>query len=427
LTSALFRDEVLDAQRAQYLGGIRIGHNPRHVTVALAAIVLAGSLVAYAVWGEITRKSRIPGILVPMHGTLQVASVVAGSVIESRVQEGEFVRAGQVLFVLGTDRAGADGNVAALAAYNLLQRHQLLMDERRLRIEQARLREQALAERLRSVSLEAGLARSEADFASRRVVLATKSEERYRQLASSGFVSETQAQAKQEELIDLEARAQAALRLVGSLDREHSELRAERLVTASQLKADLSQVDRGLLSLKNESAENEGRRQQLVVAPQSGTVTALHVALGSSAQPGQALVTLLPKTQSDQEPRLHAELYAPSRTAGFVQPGQDVWLRYAAFPYQKFGMAKATVDSISRTPVNPQELPAGQAQALMTAAQANEPLYRVKVALSSQHISAYGAQHRLLPGMALDADVVQDRRAIWEWMLEPVLALRGPR
>jgi hypothetical protein len=27
--------------------------------------------------------------------------------------------------------------------------------------------------------------------------------------------------------------------------------------------------------------------------------------------------------------------------------------------------------------------------------------------------------------MALDGDIVQERRAIWEWVLEPVLALRA--
>lgn len=61
---------------------------------------------------------------------------------------------------------------------------------------------------------------------------------------------------------------------------------------------------------------------------------------------------------------MQAHLDAPSRAAGFVRAGQDVWLRYAALPDQKFGMARATIDSVSRTPVNPQGLPMGQATAL---------------------------------------------------------------
>jgi membrane fusion protein len=425
LTSPLFRHEVLDAQRAQYLGGIRIGHNPRHDTIAWAAVVLTCVLIAFAIWGDVTRKSRVPGLLVPASGTLQVAAGASGNVIDRRVTEGERVRAGQVLFVLGTDRAAAQGDVGARVADNLLQRQQLLLAERRLREDQARQREHALNERLRGIAAEAGHAQSEADLAARRADLAARSSQRYRQLAESGFVSDIQAQTKQEELLDLEARAEASRRIVSALKREQAALRAEQLAVAQQLQADLSQLDRGLLALKQDSAENDGRRQLLVLAPQAGTVTALHAALGSAALPGQVLATLVPHEGDQGEPALLAELYAPSRTAGFVQPGQAVWLRYAAFPYQKFGMARATVSSVSQTPVNPQELPAGQAQALMAAARANEPMYRIRVALSSQHILAYGAEHRLRPGMALDGDIVQERRAIWEWVLEPVLALRA--
>jgi hypothetical protein len=47
---------------------------------------------------------------------------------------------------------------------------------------------------------------------------------------------------------------------------------------------------------------------------------------------------------------------------------------------------------------------------------------RIKVQLDAQALSAYGKQQMLKPGMALEADVVQDRRAVWEWVFEPLLA-----
>jgi hypothetical protein len=33
----------------------------------------------------------------------------------------------------------------------------------------------------------------------------------------------------------------------------------------------------------------------------------------------------------------------------------------------------------------------------------------------------YRKPQALTPGMALEADIVQDRRAVWEWVLEPLL------
>ena len=76
----------------------------------------------------------------------------------------------------------------------------------------------------------------------------------------------------------------------------------------------------------------------------------------------------------------------------------------------------------SATPISPQELPPGQSAALLQAAQSSEPLYRIKVKLDAQTLSAYGKQQLLKPGMALEADVIQDRRAVWEWVFEPILA-----
>lgn len=420
----LFRQEVLEAQRAQYLGGIRIGRNPRHASVAAVALLLAALLVAFAAWGQVTRKARIPGLLVPALGTLQLAATAAGTVAERRVSEGDFVQAGQVLFVLGTDRAGAQGDTAALVAHSLAQRHQTLQAERGLRELQARQRQQALADRLRALVLETSQAQAEAQLGERRVALAGKSAQRYQELAAKGFVSDVQAQARQEELIDLQARAQAAQRTVAALQREQGALRAEQRAAATQLQTELNQIERSLAALAQDSTENEARRQLVVAAPQAGTVTALHAALGSAVQTGQALATLVPQATAGPAGELQAELYAPSRTAGFVQEGQEVWLRYAAFPYQKFGMARARVLSVSRTPVNPQELPPGQANALLAAAQSNEPLYRIKATLASQGLVAFGRAQALKPGMALEADVVQERRAVWEWVLEPVLAMR---
>ena len=422
MSTPLFRQEVIAAQTAQYLGSIRIGRNPRFEAVALVALALAAALVAFAVWGEVTRKARIPGILVPTAGLLQVSAPAAGAVLERRVAEGEFVQSGQVLFVIGTDRMGAQGDTSVLVALALKQRRQTLEVERGVREEQARQRQQSLGDRLRALDREAAQAENEAALTAQRSALAHKTVERYRQLAANGFVSDIQAQSKQEEQLDAQGRQQAAQRAVAAIQRERLGLRAELAAVGMQLKSELTQIERALAQLSQDDTENDARRQTLVTAQQAGVVTALHAAQGAAVQPGQSLATLVPQASADVPSELHAELYAPSRTTGFVQAGQEVWLRYAAYPYQKFGMARGVVTSVSRTPVNPQDLPVGQASALMAAAGGNEPLYRVVVQLGAQSISTFGQVQRLSPGVALDADVLQESRAIWEWALEPLLS-----
>lgn len=120
---------------------------------------------------------------------------------------------------------------------------------------------------------------------------------------------------------------------------------------------------------------------------------------------------------------LSAHLYATSRTIAFVQPGQPVRLRLAAYPYQKFGMARGEVASVSRTPLSGGDLPGGgPASALTSGRLGDEPVYVVTVALEKQSVEAAGRSQPLQAGMTLEADVTQERRRIWEWMLEPALA-----
>jgi membrane fusion protein len=394
--------------------------------------------VAFAAWAQVTRKARVPGVLVPQAGTIHLGAQAPGTVASRPVLEGQQVQRGQVLFVLDIGRSSADGEVGALVAHTLQQREATLRAELVLREAHARQRQQALAERLRSLAGEARHTQSEVELAQQRIELAARSAERFGELAAGGFVSALQAQARQEELLELRARAQAAERARAAFDRERQAVQAESAAAITQLHTERTQLERALAQLDQERRENDARRQLVLTAPADGIVTALHAPPGTAVQAGQTLLTLVPVSPraataepgtaspgGGPEVPLEVELYAPSRTAGFVRPGQPAWLRVAAFPYQKFGMAAGTVAAVSRTPVNPQDLPAGQQQALLAAAQSAEPLYRIRVRLHAQELRARDGTHALRPGLALEADIVQDRRAIWEWVLEPALGTRA--
>ena len=129
---------------------------------------------------------------------------------------------------------------------------------------------------------------------------------------------------------------------------------------------------------------------------------------------GTPLATLIP---ADAE--LEAHLFSPSRSIGFVREGQDVLLRYLAYPYQKFGQHRASVVAISRNPMLAAEL------GFTPIDGTREPLYRIKAALEAQAIRAYGRLEPLQPGMQVEADILLDRRRLIEWIFEPLLSLAG--
>lgn len=419
-----FRKQALAAQAAPHLGPIRAGHNLRFTAMAGASLLVCAALVAFATWTDVTRKARLPGILVPTLGTLDLTSSHSGTLLEVLAKEGDDVDAGRVVLRIGTDRRSRLGDTSTLVMSSLSQRRAALQAERLSATAQASHKEASLAERLRNMQIEQQQALDELKALQARLALARKTVERFEQLSGDGFVSAVVLQQKHEDLLDLRLREQAAQRGLTTLARDAQIVRAEQSASSAALRVQLAQLDRQQSALDQESIEVDARGEVAAVAPRSGTISSLSLHPGQSVQPGQTLVTLIPRSSVGTPSQLEAHLYAPSRTIGFVEPGQSVWLRYAAYPYQKFGMAQARIVSVSRTPVNPQDLPAGQAQTLLQAAGNQEPLYRITASLATQAIHAYGMVHALRPGMALEADVIQDRRAVWEWLLEPLFASR---
>jgi membrane fusion protein len=134
-----------------------------------------------------------------------------------------------------------------------------------------------------------------------------------------------------------------------------------------------------------------------------------------AAQSGQPLLSILPGNG-----KLEAELVVPSAAIGFIAPGNTVLLRYKAYPYQKFGHYPGRVTKVSRSTLNNSDL-----ANLAGRAETGEPYYRVTVALVSQNITAYGKPELLRPGMQLEADIMGERRRLFEWVLEPIYSLKG--
>ena len=427
----LFRQEVAAAQAAQYLGSVRLQRPWSYAAVTSVALALALMLVAFATWGEVNRKARLSGVVVPSQGSLNISAPQAGVVMDLPVREGQSVKAGQVLLVLQTERqsmlGGSVSDTTERAAQQIATRLQTLSTERTLRELQTRQREQVLDDRLRTTAQQLRQAEEESALQARRVQLAQTTLARNQQLAESGFVAEAQVQVRQEELIDAKARGQALERARLSLLQDQQTLRGERTALKAQLQSDTNQIDRNRASLDQEASENAARKTMVISAPYAGTITALNLKAGQSVQNGQALATLVPQAADSDASGpgpLQAQLFAPSRTAGFIRVGQTVYLRYDAYPYQKFGLHQGRITSVSATPFAPSELPPNLAEQLLTQAGSKEALYRVNVSLEAQSIQAYGEALPLKAGLTVEADVLQERRKVWEWVLEPVLAAR---
>lgn len=405
----LFRPESLDAARE------KLGAPTRPVGVASWALAgffaaLLTIAVIFLCLARYARHEAVVGLLQPTAGALRVTSLRSGVVSTVEVREGQAVADGQRLMTLTMDPTFSDGRRLGdiLSAASTEQGQALARQAAARRDLIGRQRDELSAKRVALIDQQRRLA-GDAVLQKERVALAEQTAEAARTLWGQQLMSAIQYRQREEALIVAKQGLSAIEREQEAIPSSLAQIAAEdrRLVAEAEDGAAAIASSRALLSEKRASTEAE--TQIVLTAQKAGQIAALQAKPGAVVQAGQALAYVLP-----QGVKLQAELWAPSRAAGFVRPGDRVRLMYDAFPYQRFGVGKGTVVEVARAPVAPTDLP--------VPIRTEESLYRVLVALDNQTVQGYGQAWRLSPGMRLTADIVLEQQSLLAWLFDKLRA-----
>lgn len=410
---SLFRQEVLKARQGSWLGDIAIASPlARWVLLTLAA-ALGASVVLFLFFGHYTRRESVVGQLVPSGGLLGIAAPGPGTITRVLVREGDRVQAGEVLLEISSNQ-----DDSALGDTHLLVGRQLQLQRQRLESDLATQRQlaaqqiDALQDKARLLEAQLAQVTDQVGLQKQQVAGAQALLERIRPLGAKGYVSALQIQ--QQEASVLEARTQYKTLIRQQLDARQALAAVRQQMTQLPLDGATRQneTERQLATVRQSIAQNEVQRAVLLRAPRDGTVSAVVAKPGQNVAAAQPLLSVLPTGS-----RLQALLLVPSRAIGFVEPGSRVVLRYEAFPYQKFGQQYGRIADISRSALSPAEV------GVLVGQQAREPLYSVQVDLDRQSVPAYGNVEPLKAGMALQADILMERRSLIEWVFEPLYGI----
>lgn len=414
--SPLFRRQAVEHQHQKLYGEILLARPLSFTVLVVLFGLIAAALVAFVVCFGFTRKETVPGLLLPDKGVVGITASQGGTVLRRLVENGQAVEAGAPLYVITLAPQGlASGESAqAVIAASLAQRQESLRAELGQQRAQAVQSQDSLRSRRALLVQQVGQIGNEIALAQQQVAIAQSAAGRFEELRSAQYVSEVELQQKQAAVLDQSARV-AALRRSQTLVRQDLDA-VDKELTASALAAarEATTIERSVSAIDQDRVVNQAQQELTVRATASGVVSALTAQPGQLVAPNQPLGAIVPKGS-----RLEAEVYAPSRSIGFIKPGTPVLLRYQAFPYQKFGQYRGVVREVSETTLDPAQLPPGLAQP------GSAPLYRIRVQLDQQSVQAYGHAQPLRPGMQLEAGLVLESRKVYEWILDPLYSVTG--
>jgi membrane fusion protein len=413
----LFRQEALESASAKSLGEVISTKPPGHNFLTALFTAIGVSIVAFFCLASYTRKVDVSGVLLPAGGLIHVVNSQAGVIVSRSVDEGKPVREGDVLFVVRSDRSSPTQGDAAKAVTALLNEslRSLRQDQQQLSL-QAQDRLRASARKVEQLKSSLPLLDQQIVLQQQKLAIANDNYRRFHDLQDSHFVSVTDVQQRQTELLEQRLRLSASQRDGANAQQELATAEAALGDQKIQASRDQETAKRNILLTRQELTENEARREVQVLAPAAGVVSNVMVNVGQSVTASQTLAVVVPPDSP-----MEADLYAPSKAVGFLKAGMAVRLRYDSFSYQQFGLARGSILEVANTPIRPEEIEllAGGIQP----GDKSVPVYHVRVKLEQQSVNAYGAALRLKAGTKVDASVTVERRRLIEWMLGPLYSI----
>jgi membrane fusion protein len=412
-TESLFRPEALEQHANRLWGEVHVSQPFAQRALALLSVTAVLAIGAFVSTQEYARTEAVQGYLTPSVGVSKLMPTRRGTVTRVEVAAGDSVIAGQVIAVISSEPALASGASAGEALRGKLDEQRAEL-RRKVELETSVLGAGLRDTRSQLAALDGQIAKLDklAGIARERCDLAEDKVRSYSELLARGFATRLQYQERLDAQLDLQSE-------LGKIETSLLERRQARASAAESLRMLPLRHAQALADVRVQLSEVETRRTELesqgsfaIRSPVAGRVAALQATVGASVDPAVPVAVLLPAGGE-----LEARLFVPARAIGFIESGQEVGLKYAAFPYQQFGIQRATVRDVSSALLTPEELSAPLAL--------REPSYSLVATLEMQSVRAYGKQYPLQLGMLADAEILLERRTILEWLLAPLRALRG--
>jgi hemolysin D len=407
--------------------------------------------VAWALLGRVDVIATAPGRVLPTGDVKVIQPADAGVVRAIHVQDGDHVRAGQVLIELDPTQTAADSarlsrdlaqakldvaRLTALAAALQGRRAPHFVappDADPEGVAQARAAMQAqadqaaakvadLTQQVSQKQAEAGEVQAQIEKIQASIPLLEQQVRMHEQLEQRGYGAKLAGLAAQQQLSDarheLTAQTQRMVQVKDArlaLERQRDGVRSQY---ASDVLADLRKAEAQQNELSQELVKADNKTTQTELrSPIDGVVDQLTVhTLRGVVTPAQRLMIVTPETGN-----LMIQARLANRDIGFVHAGQTVKVKVETFNFTRYGLIDGKVTGVSRDVVFDADPPADASQSSAAAApKPSAPAYAARIALSRTSMVVDGRPQPLQPGMAVTAEIRTGSRSIIDYLLSPI-------
>lgn len=399
----------------------------------LAAVALL-VMVIWAAFAQIDEVTRGEARVVPT-SQVQIIQSVDGGVVEALlVHEGQIVEAGQLMLRVDPTRfvsSMQESRVGQLALQAKVLRlealtrgtafnppAELMRDAPDVVAQETRLYESRRAEinaqtfisqnQLVQRQQELNEVRARRDQAVRSLELMTKEINATRPMIATGAVSEVEVLRLERQVAGLRGDSEQATaqisRVQSSILEATRKIEEVQLTSRNQMSAELSDAMSKLASLSQGGLALQDKVKHAdIKSPVRGTIKRLLVnTVGAVVQPGKEVVEVVPL-----DDMLILEVQITPKDIGFLRPGQEATVKFSAYDFSIYGALTADVVNIGADSVLDEK---------------GNAFYHVRVRTRK---SSLGPTLPVIPGMVAQVDILTGKKTVLSYLLKPVLRAKA--
>ena len=405
---------------------------PRLLRVTI--LLFSSATLIFIFWAAVTpvkELARSEGQVLPSGNSQLVQHLEGGLVRAIAVREGDRVQRGQLLMQL--DGAGLEEDSAEQQSQVLslwLQRERLLatLQKRQPNFAAAHLTPAALSEQQQIFAAQQSAQRSERAVldeqigqrrsslarlngaigtAMQNLAVAQENQRIFNGMTQEGLASRTAALDKEQLAISRQGEMQSVLAQREEASRELAEFIQRRAALDAQQRDQgyntLHELDTRYIQAVETLKKRSGRVGRLEVrAPVAGYVKGITFnTIGAVVPAGQTLMEIVPMDE-----QLVVEAHILPEQVGRMAVGQKVQVKVDSYDYVRYGAIPGEIQSISAM--------------TFTDPLRGKDYYKGRIRLARNYAGNVPGEHRILPGMTVDADIVTGEKTILGYLLKPI-------
>lgn len=428
---------------------LELQESPPNPLVRWLAWVLIALFVLTLIWaciGKVDVVSSAEGKIIPSSRVKQIQPLTKGFVKAIHVKEGQFVNQGDALIELDRTITAADqsrmqqelhnaslnlagaealqqfltaispSSIRSAAGITLKIPVDIKPSETELLLHQQKIWEQWQQYQAQLSSLHSGLKKVQSEKIGNQetikklqqtLPMITKRAQALESLYTKNMASEAEylelEQQRIERVQDLAAQQQVQQQLDAAINEAQQQINALKSDTLSKLLAQIADSRNQIATITEELVKaRDMNDKQILYAPVSGYVQQLAInTIGGIVTEAQQLMIIVPEEES-----LEVQVMLGNQDIGFVQKDMAAEIKVHTFPFTKYGLIDATVTHISDDAIIDEKLGL---------------VYTMHLKMHKSTIRVEAKDVKLIPGMAVTAEVKITQRRVIEYFLSPLL------